>query len=58
VIAYEDLFTEGLSLQAGVHDVFNQQLVYLPAYESGLAPQPTQAREFSVGLRYQLKAKR
>lgn len=51
-LRYKDAFVKGLSLGAGVFDVFGQQPDMLSPYPNGHPPYPGLSREFVVSLSY------
>jgi len=54
-LGYENLGLTGLSLSAGVDNLFNSPVAYLQPYDGGHAPLPGGARAFFVRLSYAWK---
>jgi outer membrane cobalamin receptor len=53
----QDLLAKGLDLSIGVNDIFNQGQQFIQPYNSGHAPLPGVAREFTIRLNYALAFK-
>lgn len=53
-ISYENLI-KGLTVSAGVYDIFNEKYSFINAYKAGIDPIPTPGREIYLKLRFELK---
>jgi outer membrane receptor for ferrienterochelin and colicin len=54
---YENLGVKGLSLGAGIYDLFNQRFSFIQPYDGGHNPYPGPTRELVVKVHYQLGMK-
>ena len=55
LLRYEDLVTEGLALDVGVHDLLDSGTVFVQPYAGDHAPLPGPSREYMVRLTYALR---
>jgi len=53
-LAYEGLFTEGLTLAIGVHNILDQRFVFAQPYDGWHRPMPGLGRELHASLAYEL----